>query len=148
MSRRLGKAIALTAWAFRDDVDKGGEAYIMHCIRVMMRLRSDLDCLNIPAICHDLIEDHPELKGDIEKLELTQGELYTLDCLTHREGESYEDYIERICTDKWAIMIKISDLRDNSDILRLKGVRKKDLLRIEKYHCAYLRLEEALKSYE
>jgi len=36
-----------------------------------------------------------------------------------------------------ARMIKLADLRHNSDIMRMKGLSKKDFDRLEKYHRAY-----------
>jgi hypothetical protein len=115
-----------------------------------MRLRSDDESLNLLAVGHDLKEDkektHPNLVRAFESL-LTENELYTLECLTHRPYEPYKDYIERVCTDKNAILIKMSDLRDNSDIMRLKGIREKDYERIGKYHRSFLRLKEALKQH-
>ena len=144
---KLGKAIALAATAFENEDDQGGRPYILHCIRVMMRLRTDDDRLNIPAILHDVIEDKPEFGDHLDRLELTSGMLHTLDCLTHRKREPYTTYLGRISTDKWATMIKLSDLRDNSDITRLKGVTAKDHARIEKYNNAYHMLSMALERF-
>lgn len=40
----------------------------------------------------------------------------------------------------------MADLEHNSSILRLKGIRQKDLERIQKYHRAYFILEAHLKN--
>jgi len=41
-----------------------------------------------------------------------------------------------------AIRVKRKDLEHNSDITRLKGIKKNDLERIEKYHKAFTTLGE------
>ena len=51
--------------------------------------------------------------------------------------ETYEQYIERIASFKISIVVKMADLRHNSDITRLKGLTKKDFKCLEKYAKAY-----------
>jgi len=41
--------------------------------------------------------------------------------------------------------VKLCDLRHNSDIRRLKGVRPKDIERVVKYHNMYLAIKEELR---
>jgi hypothetical protein len=60
-----------------------------------------------------------------------------IDTLTHRKGEPYDDYIKRISKCRRARIVKLADLRHNSDIMRMKGLSKKDFDRLEKYHRAY-----------
>ena len=57
-------------------------------------------------------------------------------------GMSYDDYIKKIATDKDAVKVKLADLKDNSDITRLKGLTKKDFDRMEKYHRSYIYLSK------
>ena len=61
--------------------------------------------------------------------------------MTRREGEDYSQFIVRCGNNKDARVVKKEDLRDNSDITRLKGVRQKDLDRMVKYQKAYVYLE-------
>ena len=144
----LGKCIALAAVAHEDDVDKGGHAYILHPIRIMMRLRTDDEELMAMAILHDVLEDHPELaKREFSKLELSTRVLCGLDCLTHGKGESYDSYLSRVATNYDTILVKLEDLRDNSCLTRLKGLRPKDFERNEKYIKAYHFLKEAKKNF-
>ncbi len=42
-----------------------------------------------------------------------------------------------------AIKVKMADLRHNSDITRLKGIRDKDIERMVKYQKFYLELKES-----
>ena len=141
----LGKAISLVATAFKDKKDKGGKPYFLHCMRVMNRvsyLGEDAMCV---AIMHDLIEDTDTTLNDIINHKFNQTVCYNLTLVTHEKGETYDDYIAQIGSDsernKIAIAVKMADLKDNSDITRIKGLRSKDTDRIKKYHKAYKFLE-------
>jgi hypothetical protein len=72
---------------------------------------------------------------------MPQDVLYLVDLLTHKKGETYEEYIREISWDENAIRIKLADLKDNSDITRLKGISEKDIARMAKYHKAYTYLK-------
>jgi len=133
----LDKAIAIAATAFTNVFDKGGTPYIMHCLHVMYKVRHLGVEAMIAAVLHDLIED---TTWTAEKLIETGFNPHTVNIivlLTHRKGESYDDYIMRISVSPIARAIKMADLRHNSDAHRLKGLRPKDHDRITKYHKAY-----------
>ena len=68
--------------------------------------------------------------------------------LTHFEGQSYDDYIDDMSDNIDALKIKREDLRDNSDITRLKGVTEKDIARMVKYQQAFLKVEQYIKEIE
>lgn len=146
----LAKAICIASAVHVTDLDKGDKAYILHPIRVMMRLRTEDPELMQIAILHDVIEDHPDVISflDLQKKGFSERVIKALNLLTHKPSDSYDEYIERIATNEDAIRVKLEDLRDNADITRLKGVRKKDLKRMEKYHKAFLYLTEALQKFE
>lgn len=138
----LGKAISIAADGHLGVEDKGGKPYILHPIRLMMRLRTDDQELMSIAILHDVVEDTEWTLQQLSNLGFSKRIIDALDCLTHREGESYDDYIERIGTNIDAIRVKLEDLRDNSDITRLRGLTDKDLLRTRKYHRSFVRLKQ------
>ena len=141
----LATAISIAADAHLVQTDKAGKAYILHPLRAMMRLRTDDEELMSIAVLHDVVEDVDY--WTIEQLKgcgFSDRVCNALDCLTHREGENYDSYIARIAANEDAILCKIEDLRDNSDIMRLKGLRQKDFKRIEKYHRAFAFLQNAL----
>lgn len=145
MTSKLGLAIAITAEAFKDKVDKGGVPYIMHCWYVMEHAEGT-DDEKCAYMMHDLIEDtdkESKINWTVGKL-LDEGfsvrTIEILDHMTHREGESYDDYIKRVSEDQSAIKGKKADLKHNSCITRLKGLRDKDFDRIKKYNKAYVYL--------
>lgn len=113
----LDSAIVLATYAHLGQVDNGGTAYILHPLRVMLRMASDED--RIVAVLHDVLEDNPAYS--VEDIERQFGERAALavDVLTRREGEPYDTYIERCCTDPIAWRVKLADLEDNLDPTRI-----------------------------
>lgn len=144
----LGKAIALTAEMFKNRTDKGGHPYILHCLRVMDGVGKDADeDLKIIAILHDVVEDIFENNIEVGFRELSlvgfsERVITALRLLTHDRKVPYDEYIKQLSFNEDARRVKLADLRDNSDITRLKGLRKKDFERLEKYHKAYVYLSE------
>lgn len=145
----LGLAISIAAQAHEKVTDRGGNAYILHPIRLMMRLRTKDQELMQMAILHDVVEDCSEYSLEyLASLGFSDRVIAALDLLTHKKEDSYDAYIDKIATNKDAILIKIQDLRDNADITRLKGVRDKDIERLKKYHHCYIKLSGILDQLE
>ena len=141
--KELSKMLKLTAEKFADKLDKGGKPYFLHCLRVMNNVTQNENTM-CAALGHDLLEDCPEIDVfELLKMGFNKRIVQLIQILTHhKETETYEDYIKRISLDATASEIKLADLRDNSDITRLKGLTKKDIDRLEKYHRAYVYLSK------
>lgn len=140
---QLAKAIAIAADAFKGKLDKGGQPYILHCLRVMNGVSQSDPQLMQAAVLHDLIEDCDEWTVDRLRAEGFSYKVCGLiEMLTHEKSEPYQDYIERIGVNPLAREIKLADLRDNTNITRLKGLRPQDFERLEKYHRAYVTLKD------
>lgn len=145
----LGRAIAIASSVHQNQKDKGGNAYILHPMRIMMRLRTSDEELMSMAILHDVVEDSQEWTIDRLRDEgFSSRVLAALECLTHNKDDSYEDYIGKISTNKDATRVKLEDLRDNSDLTRMKGVSPKDFDRMIKYQKAFKFLEGVQKARE
>jgi (p)ppGpp synthase/HD superfamily hydrolase len=131
----VGLAVKIAAEAHLGQLDKGGQAYILHPIRVMQKMFSaEEKCV---AILHDVVEDsvgHTLLW--LRTQDFTPTVIGCLDNLTKRKGELYEMYLERVACHPVSIRVKIADIKDNMDISRLKGIEGKDIMRIKKYHRA------------
>ncbi len=56
-----------------------------------------------------------------------------VDCLTQREGEAYEDFIERLKPNLISRRVKLADLEDNMDVKRITQLSDEDTQRINKY---------------
>jgi (p)ppGpp synthase/HD superfamily hydrolase len=136
----LTKAIKIAATAFENDYDKGGQPYIMHLLYVMHKVKNLGETAMICAIFHDLIEDKADDGYDMVYLE-NQGfsaeVRLILELLTHRKETPYMDYIKALAVHPIAKEIKKADLEHNTKVSRLKGLRKKDFDRLEKYSIAY-----------
>jgi len=142
----LGKAIALAAQSFEHVKDKGGQPYILHCLRVMDNLHTDDEELKIIAVLHDWVEDmfkdNPERGLALLREQYSERVVRALDLLTHRKEVPYDDYIKAISFNADATKVKLADLKDNSDITRLKELSKKDFDRMEKYHRSFIYLSK------
>lgn len=138
----LGKAIALASKAFENTKDKGGQPYILHCLRVMDNLHTEDEELKIIAILHDVLEDTEITADDLRFMGFKNRVVSALELLTHVDNLSYDDYIKAISFNADATKVKLADLKDNSDITRLKGLSKKDFDRMEKYHRSFIYLSK------
>jgi (p)ppGpp synthase/HD superfamily hydrolase len=128
--------------------DKGGHAYILHPMRIAMRLNTNDEELMSIAILHDVIEDGKVTLEDLINEGFTDRIITALRLLTHRKGVSYDDYIDGMRGNRDALIVKREDLRDNSDITRLKGVSEKDFERMNKYIRSFAKVEAYLKELE
>ena len=133
-------ALALAVEAHRGQRDKAGQPYILHPLRVMMRLETDAE--RTVALLHDLVEDTPWTLERLRGLGYPEDVLRALDALTRRDGETYEAFIERLRPDALARRVKLSDLEDNMDVRRLTAVTPKDAERLARYRAAWTRLRE------
>jgi (p)ppGpp synthase/HD superfamily hydrolase len=142
MKNVLGSAIALAASTHEEQMDKGGKAYILHPIRMMMRLRTDDEELMAIAILHDVVEDSELNIRDLMEMGYSMRIIAGVDAMTRKDGETYDEFIKRCALNPDARRVKREDLRDNSDITRLKGLRKKDFERLEKYSRSFIYLSD------
>jgi (p)ppGpp synthase/HD superfamily hydrolase len=102
--------------------------------------------LRVIAVLHDLVEDSPTWTWErLLREGFSDRVIEALKPLTHDKNVPYEDYIEAIALNYDAVQVKRADLRHNSDITRMKGLRPKDLERIAKYHRAYARLRDIVR---
>jgi len=123
----LDKAIRIAVDAHTNQVDKGGESYILHPLRLMMQF--DDDDYRIVAVLHDVIEDSHIALCDLEKEGFSDKVLLSLSALTRRNSQTYDNYISRISSNYIARKVKIKDLKDNLNVLRLSSFNEVDAKR-------------------
>lgn len=129
------RALTLAGIKHAGQKDKGGEPYVMHVIRVMMKV--DEEESKVAALLHDLLEDTDLEEEDLLELGFGEDIVGIVKLLTRVPEEDYMGYIRNLAKDKRAILIKLSDLTDNQNRTRLKGaISRADLDRLEKYHRA------------
>lgn len=121
-------------------VDKDGQPYILHVLRVSLK-QTHIVC-RLAALLHDLIEDTEITLQELRSLGIHETIVGTVDSLTRRDNETYSDYIERLADNAWAVPVKIADLIDNMDTTRLpNGVATgKDIDLMRRYRKALNRL--------
>jgi (p)ppGpp synthase/HD superfamily hydrolase len=133
----MDAAIAIAAKAHEGQVDKGGAPYILHPLRVMLRVDTNEE--RIVAVLHDVVEDcegwsFEQLKAE----EFSAKVIEALKALTKREeGEpDYEAYVQRAAANPIAIRVKLADLEDNCNLSRIAFPTEGDIQRIAKYRRA------------
>jgi (p)ppGpp synthase/HD superfamily hydrolase len=142
---QLNQMLVLATGAHSDQYDKGGNPYILHPLKVMHYLKSDDEELQCIALGHDIIEDTYVTYSDLKHAGFSDRIIDGIRALTKLPGETYDEYKERVFTNRDAMLVKMADLRHNTDIRRLKGVSEKDIQRVTKYHMFYLEIQEKLQ---
>lgn len=137
-SPTLEDALALAARAHAGQLDKAGQPYILHPIRVMLRL-PDAPA-RIVAILHDTVEDTDVTFEQLRAAGYPEEILAALDAVTRRETETYEEFVQRSALDPIGRRVKLADLSDNMDLRRLPTVKDRDSDRLERYQRAWSQL--------
>ncbi len=112
------KACEMAKAAHEGQRDKSGQAYIDHPMTVASFV-SGYDA-KVAAVLHDVLEDTDVTEHQIRE---TFGDLMadTLLILTHKDDETYLDYIQRVSKHPLASKVKLADLRHNMDFSRYGG---------------------------
>lgn len=119
MHPTLEDAICLAAKSHKGQLDKAGEPYILHVMRVIVR--QDKEITRIVAALHDVVEDSRTSISDLEGAGYSQEIRDAVDCLTRRAGEPYDAMITRVASNAIARQVKLADLEDNMDPRRMTG---------------------------
>ncbi len=137
----LERAIVIAAQAHEGQVDKAGAPYILHPLRVMMRLSTSE--ARIVGVLHDVVED---TKVSIESLRdegFSEVILEAILAVTKRLGESYQAFVIRAAENPLGRQVKLADLADNCDLNRITNPTPEDFTRIEKYRKAIEAIQAA-----
>lgn len=115
-SELINKAIDLAYSAHHGQKDKAGRPYFTHPFTVAMKMETEAEICT--ALLHDVVEDTgitPEYLRENFTPEIAEA----VDVLTHRDGESYDEYILKIKANPLACKVKLSDIEHNMDVTRL-----------------------------
>lgn len=134
------KAIVIASAAHAGQRDKAGAPYILHPLRVMLRMRSEEE--RIVALLHDVVEDTDWTFNRLYAEGFTRQVVEAIDSVTKRESEAYDDFVDRAGRNAIGRRVKLADLEDNADVSRIAQPTEKDHQRIEKYRSAMKRLRE------
>jgi GTP diphosphokinase / guanosine-3',5'-bis(diphosphate) 3'-diphosphatase len=124
MNELINRAITFAVKAHGGQLDKAGQPYILHPLRVMLSMKTETG--RICAVLHDVLEDTDVTKNDI--IGAFGVDIYAVvETLTKRKDEDYFDYIKRIRPHPTAKAVKLADLHDNMDLGRMAVLRDKKI---------------------
>ena len=131
MSKLIKLAYEIAEKAHRSQLDKAGRPYIEHPKAVAAFV--DGEDAKVTALLHDVMEDTSVTADELAAAGIPTHIVEALVLLTHRSCDSYDEYIQRLRSNRLAARVKLADLRHNSDLSRLPVINPKDLARTEKY---------------
>jgi (p)ppGpp synthase/HD superfamily hydrolase len=127
----LERAIAIAAEAHAGQVDKAGQPYILHPLRVMFRMNSTTE--RMAAVLHDVVEDSAVTLEALKAEGFPPEVVSAVDALTKRQGESRLDAAHRAKMDPMARLVKLADNAENMDLSRIPEPTERDYARLEEY---------------
>lgn len=124
----LERAIAIAAAAHAAQADEAGQPYILHPLRVMLRMTSVTE--RIVAVLHDVVEGS-EVTLEVLRTEGFISEIIsTVDALTRRQGESIADAAYRAKQSPIARLVKLADNAENMDLSRIAEPKERYFARL------------------
>lgn len=127
----LEKAIALAATQHAGQLDKGGQPYILHPLRLMLQFSNPT--LQIIAVLHDILEDTSTTAEDLEELSFSAEIIQAIQALTKQTGESRLEAAKRTALNPLATQVKYVDVVDNMNLTRINNPTPHDFARLEEY---------------
>ena len=127
----LEKAIALAATQHAGQLDKGGQPYILHPLRLMLQFSNPT--LQIIAVLHDILEDTATTAEDLEALGFSVEIIKSIQALTKQTGESRLEAAKRTTLNPLATQVKYVDVLDNMNLSRINNPTARDFARLEEY---------------
>lgn len=88
-----------------------GDDYITHPIAVSSKFEDEPH--KIAAILHDTVEDTDLTLNDLRNIGLDENTVQCIDILTHKDDQTYLDYILLTKKNEMSKRIKIEDLKHN-----------------------------------
>jgi (p)ppGpp synthase/HD superfamily hydrolase len=136
----IEKSLAIALKAHAGQLDKAGQPYILHPLRIMAKMETDEEMA--VALLHDTIEDSLFTAKTLLDAGIPLNIVDSVQSLTKFYGEDYDKFIQRVLKNELAVKVKKADIEDNLDLLRLNTLTDADLERVRKYHEAWKRLDE------
>ena len=146
----LEKAIKIAVEAHTGQVDKGGNPYILHPLRVMLSL--DTEAERIVGVLHDVVEDCEgwtwerlreqgcsdeiiEALKSVSKTPEEEKQFKKMDD-PNEKLDHYLEFIKRAKFNKIGRNVKAADIKDNLDISRIDDITERDIDRLNRYKAA------------
>jgi hypothetical protein len=138
------RAVEIAARAHVGKLDKQGEIYLLHPLRVALSVPPEA---RVVAVLHDVLEDSDVTEEELREAGISPTELEALRLVSKNPGEPYETFVERIATadgeaGRLARLVKKADTSDN--LARMTPeLRSREPDREDRYKKAIARLEQA-----
>jgi guanosine-3',5'-bis(diphosphate) 3'-pyrophosphohydrolase len=113
----LDRAIEIAVRAHTGQIDKAGQPYILHPLRVMFAVRSLHE--RMTAVLHDVVEDTPVSLSDLRSDGFPAEVLDAIRALTKTAGEDRIAAAMRAAENPIARVVKLADVTDNMDLSRI-----------------------------
>ena len=132
-------ALQLAAKSHAGQVDKAGQPYILHPIRVMLAVQGE--SARIAALLHDVVEDTAVTFDDLRAAGFSDEVISAVRALTKFPGEPRLDAAARAALHPIARVVKLADVSDNMDLTRLPQPTAQDYARLTEYAKVHALLE-------
>lgn len=130
-TEKTKRAMKLCFEAHKDQVDKSGLPYVFHPFHLAEQMEDE--ATTIVALLHDIVEDTDITLDDLRIMGFGGEVVDAIALMTHGDAVPYMEYVKKIKANPIARVVKLADLRHNSDLTRLDVVEEKALSRREKY---------------
>ena len=127
----LELALSIATEAHNGQFDKAGVDYIEHPIYVASQVDTEEE--KAVALLHDVIEDSPVSAEGLLQAGLPETVVTAVQVLTKKKEQDYQTYLETVKKNPLARVVKLADLKHNSDLSRLSSITEKDKERLKKY---------------
>ena len=124
-------ALSIARKAHEGQLDKAGVDYIEHPIYVASQVDTEEE--KAVALLHDVIEDSPVSAEELLQAGLPETVVTAVQILTKKKEQDYQTYLETVKTNPLARVVKLADLKHNSDLSRLPSITAEDRERLKKY---------------
>ena len=135
----IDKAALICVTKHQGQRDKAGAAYFQHPMRVAMKCEKDEE--KIVALLHDTIEDTDVTPEWLKQQGFSDEIVEAILSVTRKHGEDYQEFVARAKKNPIGRIVKIHDLEDNLNVLRLSEITPEMAARLTKY----LKALESLK---
>lgn len=127
----LEKAKKIAEKAFRDKKAPNGEPYINHTLRVVDAMETEEE--KTVAMLHDVVEDSEMSISDLMEQGFSRTVLEAVADLTKKNDMTYFEYIDDVCCNELATRVKLAEIEDNKDEVRVNKMSFKTYSLEERY---------------
>ena len=130
-AKLLDKAALICITKHQGQRDKAGAAYFQYPMRVAMNCEKDEE--KIVALLHDTIEDTDVTPEWLKEQGFPDEIVEAILSVTRNPGEDYQEFVARAKKNSIGRIVKIHDLEDNLNVLRLNVITPEMAERLSKY---------------